>query len=293
MGTVGKSWTSGTFGCVRSNGQQIHEGIDIRCLQRDRQGEPTDPILAAAEGTVAYLNPQSGLSNYGLYLVLKHSVEGLEVYSLYAHLRQIQPGLRVGDAVRAGAQIGIMGRTTNTRERISQDRAHVHFELGLLLNERFASWYRQAYPGQRNDHGLWNGLNLAGLDARKIFLEQARLGARFSLLRWVRQQDELCRVIVRATRFPWLHRYAPLIRRHLPAETEGIAGFEVVFNFNGVPFQLTPLAASEIPGSAKYQLRSVNAAEQQRNPGGQLVAREAGKWKLARKGLLRLELLTY
>src|SRR5687767_2101457 len=28
VGTVGKSWTSGSFGCVRSEGRQLHEGLD-------------------------------------------------------------------------------------------------------------------------------------------------------------------------------------------------------------------------------------------------------------------------
>src|SRR5258706_10704253 len=36
--TPGKSWTSGTFGCVRTEGWQLHEGLDIRCLQRDKKG---------------------------------------------------------------------------------------------------------------------------------------------------------------------------------------------------------------------------------------------------------------
>ena len=46
VGTVNKPWASGTFGCVRSGGWQMHEGLDVRCLQRDRQGEPIDPVLA-------------------------------------------------------------------------------------------------------------------------------------------------------------------------------------------------------------------------------------------------------
>src|SRR3982750_3894665 len=36
VGTVGKPWTTGTFGCVRSDGHQLHEGLDIRSLQRDK-----------------------------------------------------------------------------------------------------------------------------------------------------------------------------------------------------------------------------------------------------------------
>src|ERR1700704_3284425 len=62
VGTVGKPWTSGTFGCVRSEGWQVHEGLDIRCLQRDRRGEPVDPVMATADGTVAYVNTRPSLS---------------------------------------------------------------------------------------------------------------------------------------------------------------------------------------------------------------------------------------
>src|SRR5258708_35988486 len=56
VGTVGKPWTSGTFGCVRSGGWQMHEGLHIRCLKRDKRGEPMDPIMATADGTVIYFN---------------------------------------------------------------------------------------------------------------------------------------------------------------------------------------------------------------------------------------------
>src|ERR1044071_6041268 len=63
VGTVGRDWTSGTFGCVRSDGFQMHEGLDIKCVQRDKKGEPLDPVYAAAAGKVAYLNPKAGLSN--------------------------------------------------------------------------------------------------------------------------------------------------------------------------------------------------------------------------------------
>src|SRR6516165_4123234 len=90
VGTVGKDWLTGTFGCVRSEGWQMHEGLDIRCLQRDKHGEPTDPVLATADGTVVYINKRPSLSNYGNYIVLRHRVEGLEVDSLYAHLHEIQ-----------------------------------------------------------------------------------------------------------------------------------------------------------------------------------------------------------
>ena len=123
VGTVGKPWTSGTFGCVRSGGGQMHEGLDIKCVQRDQQGEPTDAVFATADGTVAYLNKRPSLSNYGNYLILRHRIDGLEVYSLYAHLREIRAGLKTGDSVKAGETIGFMGRTSNTGQGISKERA--------------------------------------------------------------------------------------------------------------------------------------------------------------------------
>src|SRR5690242_3671580 len=58
--TPGRPWTSGTFGCVRTDGRQLHEGLDIKCTQRDKKGEPKDPIYAAASGRVVYMNKTAG-----------------------------------------------------------------------------------------------------------------------------------------------------------------------------------------------------------------------------------------
>jgi murein DD-endopeptidase MepM/ murein hydrolase activator NlpD len=293
VGTANKPWTTGTFGCVRSGGWQMHEGLDIRCLQRDGHGEPTDQVLATADGTVAYFSTRPSLSNYGNYLILQHQVEGLEIYSLYAHLREIRQDLKVGQPVKAGETVAVMGRTANTREGISKDRAHVHFELNLLANDRFASWYKKTLPGQRNDHGEWNGQNLLGIDPRAILLAEHDAGAKFSLLSFLRGQTELCRVLVRKTYFPWLKRYAPLVRPNPRAEKEGVAGYEIALNFNGVPFELIPRAASETKGKGKFQLLSVNEAEYHKNPARRLVAKRGARWELTSHGLNLLDLLTY
>ena len=80
--TVGRTWESGTFGCVRSDGWQMHEGIDIKCLERDKKGEPIDPVSAAADGIISYINPKPGLSNYGNYIVMQHQIDGMAIYTL-------------------------------------------------------------------------------------------------------------------------------------------------------------------------------------------------------------------
>lgn len=293
VGTAGKSWSSGTFGCVRSDGWQIHEGLDIRCLQRDKHGEPMDPVMATADGTVAYVNRKPSLSNYGNYIILRHLIQGLEIYSVYAHLKEARSDLRPGVVVKAGEVIGVMGRTANTRQSITKDRAHVHFELNLMANDRFSSWYRKANPKQQNDHGDWNGHNLLGLDPRLILLEQHRQGAAFNLAQFIRSQRELCRAMVRDTEFPFLRRYACLVRPNPIAQTEGVAGYEIALNFNGVPIELIPRAESEMKSRNRIQLLSVNASEKHANPGKRLVSETRGGWKLTNTGEQLLDLLCY
>lgn len=287
-----KPWTSGSFGCVRNNGARLHEGLDIRHLQTDRHGEPTDPVMATADGTVVYFSTKPALSNYGRYLVIRHVVEGIEIYSLYAHLSAVRPGLKIGDPVKAGDVIATMGRTSNA-ETILKERAHVHFELNLLVNDRFAFWFRKTSPGERNDHGEWNGQNLNGLDVRQILLQEHNTNATFSLLKFLRSQTELCRVLVRATNFPYLRRYPMLIVKNPVAEKEGVAGYEIAFNYNGVAFALMPRAASEIKSPARIQLLSVNEAEQRANPCRHLVVLRRGHWDLGNEGLRDVEQLIY
>jgi murein DD-endopeptidase MepM/ murein hydrolase activator NlpD len=290
--TTGKTWVSGTFGCVRSDGWQMHEGLDIKCLQRNRSGEPIDPVMATADGVVAYVNNRPSLSNYGRYVVLMHHIDGLEIYSLYAHLSEVQSGLRVGQSVRAGQQIAVMGRTSNTHERITKDRAHVHFELNLFYSDHFNSWFKRRFAGERNDHGLFNGENLVGIDARLILLAEHEEGGRFDLLNWIQHRTDLCRVLVRQTDFPWVRRYPMLIKQGAVNKGEQIAGYEIALDFNGLPFELIPRTAAQFKGSAKFQLLSVNEAEYAKNPCRRYVARQGTRWELAANGLNLLDLLT-
>ncbi len=291
VGTVGKPWTSGCYGCVRSEGWQMHEGLDIRCLQRDRSGEAADLVMATASGIVAYANTHPSLSNYGNYLILRHAIDGLEVYSLYAHLSAVQ--VKAGQTVQAGEVIGTMGRTANTHEAISKDRAHLHFELNLLANPRFAAWFQKTSPGQRNDHGAYNGQNLFGFDPRTVLLGQQQLGTNFHLVQFLRAQTELCRVGVRTPNLPWVQRYPALARRNPVAEKEGVAGYELALTCTGFPYEIIPRAASELKSSVKRRLLSVNAAEQEKHPCGRLVTRKSGGWQLTAKGERLLDLVCY
>ena len=98
---------------------------------------------------------------------------------------------------------------------------------------------------------------------------------------------------MRKTSFPWLRRYAALVAPNPTAQKEGIAGYELALNFNGLPISVIPRAASEIKSKGKVVLLSVNEAEYKKNPGRRLVSKRGSRWELARNGANLVSLLTY
>jgi len=176
-GEKSRPWQGGQFGFVRGPQRsgdkvtfiQLHEGVDIRPVSRDAQGEPLDQVRAAAGGKVVHTSTVAGASNYGCYVVIEHRWEGSPYYTLYAHLASIavQPGQTVGQ----GESIGVVGYTG---AGINRERAHLHFEICLLLSPNFESWHAANFPGNPNQHGLYNGLNLAGTDPSRLLLEARR-----------------------------------------------------------------------------------------------------------------------
>ena len=111
-------------------------------------------------------------------------------------------------------------------------------------------------------------------------------------MKFVKTRPELCRVIVRDAHFSFPKRYPLLIRPNPLAQKEGVAGYEIALDANAVPIQLTPRAASELKWKSRYQLFSVNAPEQQRNPCRKLVTRRGSEWELTNQGIKFLDLLT-
>ena len=292
--TIGRTWPSGTFGCVRSEGWQMHEGIDIKCTQRDARGEPIDPVSAAADGTIAYINAKAGLSNYGNYIVMQHQVDGLTVYTLYAHLRAIASGLSIGQARKSGEIIATMGRTSNTRQGISRERAHLHFEICLLANPNFSAWHKKNLAGQRNDHGRWNGQNLIGIDPWKLFLGQHEDKAKrqpFSLRQFISSQPVLCRVLVKSPNFQWAKRHPDLVDSMKPPKA--IAGYEISLDSNGVPVSSTPRDASSFSGEEPFKLLHVDPGVYKKFPCRKLVFKKGQQWVLTAKGITHIKLLTY
>ena len=98
---------------------------------------------------------------------------------------------------------------------------------------------------------------------------------------------------MRGPSFPWIRRYPQLLTPNPRAEREGIAGYELILNFNGLPCQVIPRASSELNARTPFHLLSVNEAEQQKNPCRRLVAHKGPRWELTSHGIQLLELLKY
>jgi len=257
--TVSGDPESGLFGCVRSHGTQFHEGLDIRPVSRDSHGEPADRVTAAMDGVVRHVNPVAGNSSYGRYIVLEHPGLTPAVFTLYAHLAKIEPGLVPGGSVVRGQVIGLMGRSAGGGG-IPKDRAHLHFEIGLVATRDFASWYAWKKFGSPNEHGPWNGMNLLGLDPHDFF-RQWRERRVDNFQEYLDRMRGVVRVRVATSRVPdFITRYPSLLRKPRPAGP--VAGWEIECNSTGLPFAWTPLSPTEVmslrPNSA--QIVSVESA---------------------------------
>lgn len=90
-----------------------HHGIDIA-----KSG--TVPIYASAAGTVSrsYLS-----SSYGEVVFIKHTINGVNYETVYAHMRSGSRTVKEGDKVAKGARLGYMGATGDATGQ------HLHFEL--------------------------------------------------------------------------------------------------------------------------------------------------------------------
>lgn len=272
---------SGGFGGVRSAGTKFHEGIDIKPVARDRRGEPLDSVFAAMAGVVRYISTSAGESSYGRYVVLEHPDMTPAVYTLYAHLAKIAPGLRVGSNVAAGAVLGTMGHSAGGYS-IPKDRSHLHFEIGVAVTRNFQAWYDRRKFGNRNEHGMWNGMNLLGIDPL-AFYNDWRARRITTVQDFFDRMETVVRLRIATYRKPdFVTRYPSLLTKPMPIGP--VAGWEIRFNWTGLPFAWTPLAPSEVAGLRldQPQIVEVNADIERRQRSKSLAVSRRGGWAVGR-----------
>ncbi len=281
---------SALYGSVRTVNRggrlraSFHEGIDIAAVRRDRQGRPLDDVFAVAEGMVAYVNKVAGNSTYGIYVVVEHDEPMGAIYTLYAHLASA--AVQRGDKVMPGSVLGRMGNTATYN--IPMSRAHLHFEIGVLLNSRFQTWYK----GQKLTpyHDLFHGWNILGVDPLDFFARQRA----DKVLKFDEVLDGT------AVAFELVNKAASLpdYFKRYPSRWRGAAygggQLTVGFSENGVPLWGRAAEETEVGllNKGRAEVVGVDKEVLGRN-GTRLVVQRGNGWSLGTSGVRRVELLLY
>jgi murein DD-endopeptidase MepM/ murein hydrolase activator NlpD len=227
---------SGKFGFVRENGTKFHGGIDIKSFLKNGNGTPSDSVHAFMDGQVVYRNTSPNASNYGCYIILAHPY----FLTLYAHLASID--VEVGQSVRAGQKIGVLGKTSNAT-KIPNERAHLHFEIDFQLGDgdHFAHWYGANFT-DKNLHGAFNGLNLVGIDP--IAAVEKLIGGVKPIDLFVAEKEAMTLRIMGNYVPQFLEKYAPLVAKDVDL-TRPVKGWIIEFTWFGLPKKWTPIYNSD------------------------------------------------
>ena len=121
-------------------------------------------------------------------------------------------------------------------------------------------------------------MNLMGIDPLAFFNEW-RAGRIASVQDFFNGMETAVRLRVATLRTPdFVTRYPPLLTKPLPLGP--VAGWEIQFNWTGIPFAWTPLAAADVVGLKPEQplLVGVNAAIERRERSKTLAVSRRGTW---------------
>ena len=289
-GVISYPWQGGQYGFVRDPVEtaggtvytRFHEGMDIRPMQRDATASRSMTVRAIGDGIIAYTNDVAGASNYGRYVVVEHRWGGCPYYSLYGHLSTIE--VHAGQRVRQGEKLAVMG---HTGEGLNRERAHLHLELNLLLNDHFAAWHDTFFKNDPNRHGIYNGINLAGLDLARLYLA-LRDDPSLTIPAFIAREETFYKVILPASpnfqlprRYPWLLGGAP---------NEKPASWEISFARSGLPLRIAPSgSAGRRAGDSYVKNSPVDCRYLTRG----VVAGRGEKAHLTESGKALMRLLTF
>ncbi|WP_460219729.1 peptidoglycan DD-metalloendopeptidase family protein [Psychroserpens sp. MEBiC05023] len=99
--------------------RNIHLGLDLWISAET-------PIYAPLDGVVHSFKNNINFGDYGPTIILKHSIEGIEFYTLYGHLSLVSiKNLKVGQGFKKGDQIATLGDA-----KVNGDYPpHLHFQI--------------------------------------------------------------------------------------------------------------------------------------------------------------------
>lgn len=270
----GRIWQGGSFGFTRAplaqaNATvftQFHEGSDIAPLRREAGGAPLDEVRAMAAGEVV-LAEARGTSGYGNQVLLRHNWSCGPVFTRYAHLARLT--VQSGDRVEAGQVLGVLGSSGG---RFDAARAHLHVEVGLLVNAQL--------PEDRR----YRPMNLAVLNPEALLL--ASLQGPLDLPAQVRSLPVDFTVEAPATGLPDLLQRHPWLGES--AASGQTRGWRLHCTAWGLPVRFEPL--DEAPAAPRVTwVRAWQGLHSWRTR--QLLTGEGPQATLGPRGQLLLELL--
>ena len=283
---------SALYGSVRTvkRGKRFqssfHEGIDIAALTRDRRNRPQDSIYAIAEGNVVYINKIGGNSNYGKYVIIEHPDEMGSVYSLYAHLADIDNAISRGSSVKPKDHLGTMGNTSSSG--IPMIRGHLHLETGLMLNERFDQWFKK--KKLKPWHSRYHGWNFIGINPLRLY-DMRTTNNDFSFQDVLNQIPVAYTCLVKTKKLPdYFKRYPSLwTGATFDGQTMVLSCSENGLILNGRNATQDEQAQLK---SKKNKILTVDDDVLGRN-GAHLITKRSGTWELGRSGIRWLEIILF
>lgn len=96
-----------------------HTGVDIEIAETE-----DTPVYAIADGKIIIKKEADG---YGGLLVITHTINKEKITAIYGHLRLSSIEKEVGDQVKAGEQIALLGEAFSNET--DGERKHLHFAL--------------------------------------------------------------------------------------------------------------------------------------------------------------------
>ncbi|OYV48731.1 MAG: hypothetical protein B7X06_00790 [Verrucomicrobia bacterium 21-51-4] len=131
-----------------------------------------------------------------------------------------------------------MGHTAGSY-KIPRDRSHLHLEIGLRLTDYFQPWYNRKKFGSKNHNGIWNGMNMIGMDPLDLYEHFCPQGPD-ALRDYIQKLPTAFTMRVVTTKIPdFVARYPSLVVGSLPKD--GVKGWDIDFTWYGLPKAWRPL----------------------------------------------------
>src|SRR5207249_3889529 len=122
-----------------------------------------------------------------------------------------------------------------------------------MLSREFESWYNVHFRNDPNRHGLYNGLNLAGIDIARLYLA-LRKQPSLTIPDFLSQETIFYKVTLPDSRhFDLLKRYPWLLRSPASRDTKS---WEISFAQSGVPLKIEPGSKAVTQPELTYFKRS-------------------------------------